>query len=119
MNNDLKNILSNSNKDIDNQHLMDYLSNQLSNTESHEIEKKMTDDPFMNDAIEGLQQINDKAKLAGYTEQLNKELKRQTGKNKRHKDKRKWKEQPYTYFAVLLILLLIIICYLVIKQFNH
>ena len=41
MNNDLKDILSNSNKDIDNQQLMDYLSNQLSKADSHEIEKNM------------------------------------------------------------------------------
>lgn len=119
MNNDLKNILSNSNKDIDNQQLMDYLSNQLSNTEKHDLEQKMADDPFINDAVEGLQQITDKGKLAGYTEQLNKELKRQTEKNKKHKNKRKWKDQPYTYFAVILILLLIIICYLVINQHNQ
>ena len=51
MNNDLKDILSNSNKDIDNKHLMDYLSNQLSQEESHAIEKKMAEDEFMNDAV--------------------------------------------------------------------
>ena len=58
MNNDLKDILSNSNKDIDNQLLLAYLSDELSKSNTHEVEKTMADDPFMNDAIEGLQQID-------------------------------------------------------------
>ena len=65
MRNDLKDILSNSNKDIDNQQLMDYLSNQLSSADTHEVEESMTDDEFMNDAVEGLQQIANKKKHAG------------------------------------------------------
>ncbi len=39
MDDDLLNILSNSNKDIDNQKLMDYLSDKLSAEEKHEFEK--------------------------------------------------------------------------------
>jgi hypothetical protein len=60
MSNDLKNILSNSNKDIDNQQLMDYLSNQLSESKMHEVERSMADDAFINDAVEGLQQVENK-----------------------------------------------------------
>ena len=117
MNNDLKNILSNSNNDIDNQQLMDYLSNQLSQDESHELEKKMADDSFMNDAIEGLQQLQNKKDLTVYTEQLNNELQRQIDKNKLRKEKRRWKDQPYNYIAILTILLLIIIGYLVVRHY--
>ncbi len=117
MNNDLKNILSNSNKDIDNQQLMDYLSNQLSEAQNHEIEKNMADDAFMNDAVEGLQQLENKEKLANYTEQLNNSLKKQLAKNKGRRDKRKWKEEPFTYYAIILVILLIVIGYLVLKQF--
>ena len=52
MNDDLLNILSNSNKDIDNQRLMDYLSGKLTEKERHEVEKMMAGDDFMNDAVE-------------------------------------------------------------------
>ena len=38
MNNDLLNILSNSNKDIDNQKLMDYVAGKLTEQEKHEVE---------------------------------------------------------------------------------
>ena len=119
MNNELKNILSKSNKDIDNQQLMDYLSNQLSGPQSHEVEKNMADDEFINDAIEGLQQVENKSNLTDYTDQLNNDLKKLLAKNKIRKNKRKWKDQPFIYFAIILIILLIIVGYLVLKQFLH
>ena len=57
---ELKDILSDSNKDIDNQKLMDYLSGQLTAEERHDMEKEMADSPFVNDAVEGLEEIKDK-----------------------------------------------------------
>ena len=52
---DLLNILSNSNKDIDNQKLMDYLAGKLSAQEKHDFEKQMAESAMVNDAVEGLQ----------------------------------------------------------------
>ena len=60
MDEDLLNILSNSNKDIDNQKLMDYLSGKLSEGEKHEIEKEMMDSEMMNDVLEGLEKFKNK-----------------------------------------------------------
>ncbi len=117
MNNDLKDILSNSNKDIDNQHLMDYLSNQLSKEESHAIEKKMSEDEFMNDAVEGLQNIEKKKEMQAYVDQLNNDLMKQIAKNKVRKDKRKLKEQPYTFVTIIIILILVIISFIVLKKY--
>ena len=116
MNNDLKDILSNSNKDIDNQQLMDYLSQQLSQAKGHDIEKSMADDPFINDAVEGLQHFKPPKDLLVCVDQLNNDLKKQIAKNKKRKQKRRLKDQPYTYFAIILILLLLIICYAVLKK---
>jgi anti-sigma factor RsiW len=117
MNNDLKDILSNSNKDIDNQQLMDYLSNQLNKAESHEIEKQMADDAFMNDAVEGLQKIENKKDMQAYVEQLNDELHNQLAKNKIRKEKRKLKEQPFTYVTIIIILILVIVSFLVLRKY--
>ena len=75
MSNDLLNILSNSNKDIDNQKLMDYISGKLSQQEQHELEKEMADNELMNDAVEGLKSIKDQQSIQSYVEQLNKNLK--------------------------------------------
>ena len=117
MNNDLKDILANSNKDIDNQRLMDYLTNQLSKTESHEIEKTMADDAFINDAIEGLQKIENKKNVQEYLDHLNTDLQKQTAKTKTRKEKRKLRDQPYTYFTIILILLLLVISFFVLKRY--
>jgi anti-sigma factor RsiW len=117
MNNDLLNILSNSNKDIDNQQLMDYLSGKLSAAEKHEVEKSMADSDFMNDAVEGLQNIPDQEDVQRYVGQLNSDLQKSLQKKKQRRLKRRLKENPWGYFAVLLILLLCIIAYLVVRKF--
>ena len=89
MSDDIKNILNNSNKDIDNQKLMDYLSKQLSKQDQHDLEKMMAEDEFINDAVEGLEQFNNVNKLPVSVEQLNRELQKQIAKKKERKEKRK------------------------------
>ena len=51
MDDKLFNILSNSNKDIDNQKLMDYLSGKLTEQERHEVEMWMVDNDFENETV--------------------------------------------------------------------
>ena len=89
---------------------MDYLSQQLNAEDNHAIETKMADDEFTNDAIEGLQEIKKKKDLPLYVHQLNKDFQEQLLKGKKRKEKHSIKHQAYTYFAVLLIILLLIIC---------
>ncbi|MEP6674535.1 MAG: hypothetical protein ABJA78_05255 [Ferruginibacter sp.] len=119
MSEDLKDILSNSNKDIDNQQLMDYLSKQLSKEEAHDIEKMMADDEFINDAVEGLQQISNTANIEAYAEQLNYNLQKQLALKKQRKEKRKLKDQPWIYLAIMTILLICTILYFVLKRRVH
>jgi hypothetical protein len=116
MSDDIKNILNNSNKDIDNQKLMDYLSKQLSKQDTHDLEKMMADDEFINDAVEGLEQFNNVSKLPVSVEQLNRELQKQIAKKKQRKEKRKIKDQPWVYFTIILLLILTIVCYVIIKK---
>jgi hypothetical protein len=116
MNNDLKNILSNSNKDIDNQQLMDYLSNRLSKDAQHEVEQQMSDDPFFNDAIEGLQSVKPNTDVNQYVQQLNIDLQKQIAKNKNRRLKRRWKDQPWTYVVIAVILMLAVVSYYILKR---
>lgn len=115
---ELKDILNNSNKDIDNQKLMDYLSKKLSAQESHELEKMMAGDDFMNDAVEGLEQMGNTKKLGASVEELNQQLQKQIAKKKTRREKRKLKDQPWTYVAIILLLILATVCYLVIKKMQ-
>jgi len=116
MSDELLNILSNSNKDIDNQKLMDYLSDKLSEGEKHEIEKKMVDNEMVNDAIEGLENLKNKKDINVLVEQLNNNLKKQLQTKKLKKQKRQIKDLNWLYLSIILILIIILIGFLVIKR---
>ncbi len=115
MSDDLKDILSNLNKDVEQEKLLDYLNKKLSASDAHEVEKQMADDEFMNDAVEGLQHFKNKKDLLLLVDQLNSDLKKQTLKKKLKKDKRKLKDQPLLYFTIALLLILVVISYILIK----
>ncbi|UAY51118.1 hypothetical protein [Ferruginibacter albus] len=117
MSEDLKDILSNSNKDIDNQQLMQYLQNQLSSEQQHDVERSMADDPFVNDAVEGLQSFDAKKNVQSYVNELHDNLQKQLAKKKKRKDKRRWKDQPWVYLAIAIILLLLLICFVVVRKY--
>jgi ATP-dependent Zn protease len=116
---DLLNILSNSNKDIDNQKLMDYLSNKLSAEEKHEFEKHLLDSDLVKDAVEGLEKFKNKKDLNLFVEQLNSNLKKQLNKRKIKKEKRVLKDVPWLYYSIILIIIIILIGFFVIwKHLN-
>ena len=117
MSDDLKDILSNLNKDIEQEKLLDYLNKKLSASEAHELEKQMADDEFVNDAVEGLEHFKNKQDLSLLVEKLNRDLKKQTEKKKLKKEKRKLKDQLWFYITLITLLLLVIISYLVIKKY--
>ena len=119
MNNDLLNILANSNKDIDNQKLMDYLSGKLSDQEKHEVEMWMVDNDFENEALEGLQQMTGNKKLEGYVDQLNKELSHYIKEKKNRREKRQINTGFWVYTAIAFILIIIVLAYVVITRILH
>jgi anti-sigma factor RsiW len=116
MSNDLLKILSNSNKDIDNQKLMDYLSGKLPEHEKHEVETWMNETDFANEAVEGLQKFDDKKDLQLYVDQLNKELNKYIEKKKTRRERKRIKESPWVYLTIFLLLLFIVVGYLIIHQ---
>ena len=111
---DLINILSNSNKDIDNQKLMDYLSGKLSSKDANEVEQWLNENEFAEDAIEGLKQIKSKQEIDQYVDQLNKQLGTFISKRKVRREKRKIDIQ-WSVVAVIVIVLLAILAYLVLS----
>ena len=114
--NELTDILSNSNKDIDNQKLMDYLSDKLSAEDKIKMEKLFAEPGLLSDAVQGLQQFKNKNNLAGFVEQLNADLHKQLQKKKQRRLKRRLKNEQWIYFAIIIILLLTMIGFIVIKQ---
>lgn len=119
MNDDLLNILSHSNKDIDNQKLMDYLSDKLSAEEKHALEEKMVDSEMLNDVVEGLEKFKNKTDVNALVEQLNTNLKKQLEKKKAKRNKRQIKNLNTLYLAIILILIIILVAFLVIKNLEN
>jgi len=121
MNKDLLNILANSNKDIDNQQLMDYLSGKLSGEALHELERSMAGDEFLNDAVEGLQQVKNPRNMQSYVEELNAAMQKSLEKKKkrRHRLRNRLKDEPWTYIAIVVVVALCIVAYVVIRQILH
>lgn len=114
MQDNLLNILSDSNKDIDNQKLMDYISGKLSADQRHEVEKQMADNAFLREAIEGLQQAgNENSILAA--EQLNKQLRNYLQQRKKKRQKKLFPVSTWTYVAVIFILIVAVVVYFVIR----
>ena len=118
MNHDLLKILSDSNKDIDNQKLMDYLAGHLSDKDLHEVEKWMSESEFANDAVEGLQEVKNKKNIEALVQQLNTDLHKKLEQKKTRKQKRKLKEYQWIYFAIILILLLLTTTWYIIQRLH-
>jgi membrane-bound ClpP family serine protease len=116
MSENLKDILSNLNPDIDQETLLQYLQGKLSAQEQHEVEKKMMDNDFNADALEGLQEFKDKKNITTLVDQLNTDLKRRTEKKKRFKEKWRLNLDSNLIIAVVIILLLIVLSYFIIHK---
>lgn len=114
MREDLLHILSESNKDIDNQRLMDYLAGKLSAEQQHEVEKQLAEDPFFSEALEGLEQAGDEKKLRATVDHLNRQLQKFLKQKKKKKERAfLFYKNTWIYIAVLFILALAAIVFLI------
>jgi anti-sigma factor RsiW len=118
MHEDLLNILSDNNKDIDNQKLMDYISGRLSAEDKHEVEKWMVDNPFFNEAVEGLQQAGGEKKVQASIDQINNQLHKYLQQKKSRRLKKLAPVNGWVLIAVIFILALAVLVYLVIKKLE-
>jgi anti-sigma factor RsiW len=96
--------------------LMNYLDGKLSAAQSHELEAIMADSPFVNDAVEGLQQFSQKGNLQDLVTQLNKDLQQKVADKKQRKAKRAIKNVNGVVLAVIFVIFLCVMGYMVIKM---
>src|SRR5947208_11555753 len=88
---DLKDILFDDDEQLNEDELMKYLDNNLSEEEKLEFEKKIAASSFENDAVDGLKSFKNKQSLNDYVNQINKNLEKQLQLKKQKKEKRKLK----------------------------
>lgn len=116
MNENLKDILSNLNPEVDQEMLLKYLQGKLSVQEQHELEKQMMGNDFNSDALEGLQEFQNKKNITDLVGQLNADLKRRTEKKRRFREKLKLNLDSNLIVVIIIIFLLIILSYLILHK---
>jgi hypothetical protein len=118
MSDEIKNILSDNDGTPGQQQLLNYLQGKLDSDAEHELEQQITDSEFVNDAVEGLQSFKPGADINSYVNELNRQLQVQLQKNKSRKAKRRLKENPWIYFTLIaIIIIIIIIGYELVKKY--
>ena len=107
------------NKNISNslneEQMMAYVNNTMSQEERYAFEKSMNDNAFLSDATEGIGylQKQDAKKLDEYVLQLNAHLQGITQSSKNKRKKRKLELQDWIIMAVVLIISLCTLAYYV------
>ena len=119
MQENLKDILSGLNSEVDQETLLLYLQQKLTPEKQHEVERKLAENEFADDAIEGLSDIRDKQHVAHMVELLNRDLKKKIATKKKRRQALKLKDQSLLYISILIFLVLIVICYLVVIKVKR
>lgn len=119
MQENLKDILSHLSTEVDQETLLLYLQGKLSAEQQHEVEKKLMDNEFASDALEGLHQFKDKHHLEALVEQLNKDLKKKTEKKKTAQEKRKISLDPWVIITIVIVLVLVVVSYYIIHRMMN
>jgi hypothetical protein len=112
-----KDIFSHLSTEVDHESLLLYLQDKLSAEMKHEVEKKLLENEFNDEAVEGLKEIKDKKQIAHMIEMLNRDLKKKLEKKKQRREKLRIKDQPWLYITLLILILLIVISYIVIRRY--
>jgi hypothetical protein len=116
---DLRDILSDDEEQLNEDELMKYLDNNLSEEEKLEFEKRFAASSFENDAVDGLKSFKNKQSLNDYVNQINRNLDKQLQLKKQKNEKRKIKDFSWIILTVILILFICVIGYFVIHLYNQ
>jgi hypothetical protein len=91
--------------------LMNYLAGNLSDEERHAIELQMLEDKFTNDAVEGLEQVSNKAQLSTYVAQLNNQLQKTIKAKELRKANRRLADNQWLIISICVVLAICLLGY--------
>lgn len=117
MSENFKDILSHLSTEVDQETLLLYLQDKLTEEKKHEVEKKLLENEFAGDALEGLQAMKDKQQITYMVEKLNRDLQKRVKAKKQRRAKLEIKVQPWLYISLLILIILIVISYIVIRNY--
>lgn len=111
---EFKDIFQESNEPVTGEELLHYLSREATEEQKYAIEKKLANNQFESDAVEGLQQLS-KEKWNSNVSSINKKLNNQISNKKK---KKYFKELYWLIMAIIIILLLIALSYVIIIRLQ-
>ncbi|TDH27931.1 hypothetical protein EXU57_05550 [Segetibacter sp. 3557_3] len=112
-------ILSGKDEEVNDDELLKYVNGDLPDEDIHRIEQKIASSAFVNDAVDGLQEFNNKERLNSYVRQLNKDLHIHLNARKSKQQKRQIKDYPYTWITIIVVLSICILGYFVIHLYKN
>jgi hypothetical protein len=95
--------------------LGDHLRMIMAEKELNEFREQLPAE-FLSDASEGLSHLNDTKQLESVLKNLNQQMHRQLAHKKGHKKRRSMGDLSWTYWAIIIILLLSIVGYVVVRM---
>lgn len=115
---DWRDILSDEEEQLNHDELMNYLDGNLSEQEKHSFEKKAANSPFVNDAVEGLQEFKNKQQLEEHVKEINIKLKQQLKSRQHRKQRPEITDNTWLIISTLIILAICVICYFIIHLYK-
>lgn len=110
---ELNDILSDNHGKLPEEKLIAYLEGRLSPEEQHEVEAWLAEEGMESDAVEGLQQLAPEETKQSAA-RLNNELRKMIT-NKKERRKKQIRNTPWSWTAIVVILLLAILAYIVLR----
>jgi methionine salvage enolase-phosphatase E1 len=90
--------------------IVQYVEDKLTPSQQQEVEQAMQADAFLNDAVEGLQQIENTTTITASVQQLNNHLQQQLQQTKKKKRKQQW-WQLNAINAAIAVAVIVLLCY--------
>lgn len=98
--------------------LLRYASGELSEADSQQLEAESLEDPFLADALEGLEGASDKVRLEQMAYSLNQDLKRRLKKQQQRSRWIGFQSPVWWPWMILILLMLIVMAFLLIQKFG-
>ncbi|HVY76632.1 MAG TPA: hypothetical protein VG890_17505 [Puia sp.] len=99
----------------DTKKILDYLNGSMTEGEKRQFESEVPHDPFLQDAVEGLQGLDNHAQIPDVVHHLNRQLQTQLAHRKPRKRKKAIGYDQWLYWSIGLIILLAFIGFLILR----
>jgi anti-sigma factor RsiW len=103
---------------VDPKKMLDYLDGKLSEEDKRAMELQLAESDFEADAMEGLSQIGNKARIGGIVTELNEKLHRRTRQRRKRLFRNGMTFPLWLAYATIIIIMLVVIGFIILRRFQ-